>query len=193
MSTEDPKLTKTNQKKGIRQAVNFRWAITSLIWTIVISVIMQLISSEILGNVGIVIAFLLLAMFILVGIMFDIIGMAVASSDEGPFHSMASRRVTGAVEAVNFIRNADKVSSFCNDIVGDISGIISGATAAVIVNRISAGLNSETLLISLLVTGVVSGLTVGGKALGKGVAIAYSKEIVLFVGKITYLFKMKKQ
>jgi len=193
LSTEDPKLTKTNQKKGIRQAVNFRWAITSLIWTIVISVIMQLISSEILGNVGIVIAFLLLAMFILVGIMFDIIGMAVASSDEGPFHSMASRRVTGAVEAVNFIRNADKVSSFCNDIVGDISGIISGATAAVIVNRISAGLNSETLLISLLVTGVVSGLTVGGKALGKGVAIAYSKEIVLFVGKITYLFKMKKQ
>jgi hypothetical protein len=48
------------------------------------------------------------------------------------------------------------------------------------------------LLISLLVTGLISALTIGGKALGKGLAISKSKEIITIVSKILSLFKLKR-
>ena len=35
------------------------------------------------------------------------------------------------------IRNAGKVSSFCNDVIGDISGVISGTASALIVFNIT--------------------------------------------------------
>ncbi|MFQ8767640.1 MAG: hypothetical protein ACLR8U_14850 [Oscillospiraceae bacterium] len=44
--------------------------------------------------------------------MFDIIGVAVTAADEKPFHSMASRKVPEAGEALKLIRNAGRVSSF---------------------------------------------------------------------------------
>ena len=63
-------------------------------------------------------AFVVLACFILLGIVFDIIGVAVTAADERPFHSMAAHRTPGAREALGLIRKANKVSSFCNDVVG---------------------------------------------------------------------------
>ena len=60
--------------------------------------------------------------FIFLGILFDIIGVAVTSSDDKIFHSMSARKVRGAKVAVKFHKNAEKVSSFCCDVVGDICG-----------------------------------------------------------------------
>ena len=86
---------------------------------------------------------------------------------------MAAHKVRGAREAVWMLRNAEKVSSICNDVVGDICGIISGATGALIVANITAGMSGPmTVVISLVVTGMVSALTIGGTAAGKGVAMA---------------------
>ena len=73
------------------------------------------------------------------------------------------------------VRNAEKVSSICNDVVGDICGIISGATGALIVTHITAGTDGATkVLVSLLITGLISAGTIGGKAAGKGIAVAAS-------------------
>ena len=46
------------------------------------------------------------------------------------------------------LRNASRVSSVCNDVVGDICGIVSGATGAVIVARLQQAFNTRTVLIS---------------------------------------------
>ena len=78
------------------------------------------------------VAFLILLAIILIGIIFDIIGMAVATADEKPFHSMASRKVAGASDAIKLLRNAERVSSICNDVVGDICGVVSGSASATI-------------------------------------------------------------
>ena len=80
---------------------------------------------------------------------------------------MAAHRVPGAQEALKLLRNAEKVSSFCNDVVGDICGIISGTASASIVllilaNRQSVGTRAQLLEIGM--AALVSGLTVGGKA-----------------------------
>ena len=69
--------------------------------------------------------------------------MAVATANEKPFHSMASRKVPGALEAIRLLRNAERVSSICNDVVGDICGVVSGSASATI-----ATLTSRALMLS---------------------------------------------
>ena len=112
------------------------WAVKVFFLSIAISAVLSLLSSEVLESAGLILACGVLAFFILLGIAFDIVGVAVTASDERPFHSMAARKVPGAREALRLIRRANQVSSFCNDVVGDICGIVSGTTAAVIVLRL---------------------------------------------------------
>jgi len=97
---------------------------------------------------------------------------------------MAAHKEKGAKEALSLLRNANRVSSVCNDVVGDICGIVSGATAAVIVSRLQQDFSPNNMLISLAVTALVSGFTIGGKALGKGFAMRCSTEVVYGVGKV---------
>ena len=86
------------------------------------------------------------------------------------------------------MRNASKVSSVCNDVVGDICGIVSGSTGAVIVTQLQNGLNLKSVLISVSVTAIISGLTIGGKAVGKSVAMQQSTKVLYLVGRILHLF-----
>jgi len=153
--------------------------------------VFTLTSKEILGLAGYLVAFVVLAIFIILGIVFDVIGVAVTSATEAPFHSMAAHHERGAAESLRLIKNADKVSSFCNDVVGDVTGIISGTMAALIAARLMAGLHSENLLFPLLISGVVTGLMVGGKAVGKTIAINNKNVIVLRVGKLINTLHLK--
>ena len=149
---------------------------------------------------GIVTAFLILLIIIFVGIIFDIIGMAVASADEKPFHSMASRKVPGASDAIKLLRNAERVSSICNDVVGDICGVISGSASATIAALILANVRiGWPRAVSLVMSALCAGLTVGGKAIGKTVAVNSATAIVHGVGKMIYslhripvMFRKKK-
>ena len=127
LSESKPKRKSRNGTKHNKR-VNLRWAVIMLGWSFVLSVLFTVISDTALKGVGYIAAFLILGAFILVGIIFDILGVAATSASEKPFHAMASRRVNGSKEALWLIRNAEKVSSFCNDVVGDISGIISGSS-----------------------------------------------------------------
>ena len=133
-ATGKPK-KKTKQKQN-GNAVNVRWIATISITSFLLSVLMSYTSKRALESVGNIIAFVILLVFISIGILFDIIGVASTVATEKRFHSMAARRVNGAKQAIWIVRNAEKVGSFCNDVVGDISGIISGATSAVIITRL---------------------------------------------------------
>ncbi len=148
------------------------------------SVVFTLASSEILGNAGYITAFAALLVFILIGIIFDIIGVAVATAQPAPFHSMASHKEQGAAESLRLLKNAEKVSSICNDVVGDISGIVSGSTSAAIVANLARDFSVNSVFISLLASGIVAALTIGGKAIGKTLAMNQNTRIVLAVGKI---------
>lgn len=135
-------------------------------------------------------------MIISLGILFDVIGVAVTSADEKPFHSMSARKVKGAPEAIMLLRNADKVSSICNDVIGDICGIISGTAVAVIVGLIVAGKtagDSKTVVMQLVMSSLVAGLTIGGKAIFKNVAIKNSTKIVHAAAKVIAFFKIKRK
>lgn len=130
-------------------------------------------------------------MFIVLGIIFDMIGVAVTASDEEPLHAMNSKKIKGANKAVNFKKNADKVSSFCNDVIGDICGIISGSAGVVITTNISKIFNVNIFYIGLLITAIIASLTIGGKAYFKKIAIANSHQIVYKAAKIIAIFERK--
>ena len=85
------------------------------------------------------------------------------------------------------------MSSFCNDVVGDICGIVSGTTAAVIVVQLQNVFSFQSVMVSLGITAMVSGLTIGGKALGKTFAIEKSTAVLQLVGRILHLFSKRKR
>jgi len=168
----------------LKQKTNIRWVVKLIIWSIVLTVVFTLASSQILGNVGYILAFVVLGIFIILGILFDVVGVSVTAADEKPFHSMASHREPGAAQAIKLIKNAEKVSSICNDVVGDICGIISGTTSAIIVARLTGDIRVSNVVLQLGVSAAVAGLTIGGKAMGKSLAINKSTDIVLYTAKV---------
>ena len=194
MDTGDIKDSKKKPpKKGKQGKSSSRWAVQVFFIAVTLSAALSFASDQALDGAGLAVAFVVLLSFILLGIVFDIIGVSVTAADEKPFHSMAARKTPGAREALNLIRKADKVSSFCNDVVGDICGIISGSTGAVIVVQIQSALGAPGIVISLAVTALTSGLTIGGKALGKSFAIAKSTAVLQLVGRFLHLFSRKKR
>ena len=166
---------------------NIKWILLITSLTFVISMIFSYLSETILKKSNIVIELLVLLTVILIGIIFDMIGVAVTTCAEHPFHAMASRKIKGAKTAIKLIKNKDKVSSFCNDVIGDICGIVSG-TAGVI---IAASIAKDSIICSLLVTATISSLTIGGKALGKKVAVNKSENITRMVSKILSIMEHK--
>ncbi len=192
MAKTDPDASKRERNKTIR------WVVTIFFTTILISGAISLVSDEVMANSTLPVAFLILLAIILVGIVFDIIGMAVASADEKPFHSMAARKVPGAQESIRLLRNAERVSSICNDVVGDICGVVSGSASATIAAQVLSNFDfSWPQIISLLMSALAAGLTVGGKAIGKTFAVNSCTQIVHMVGKVIYtlhhLFPKKKK
>lgn len=184
MSKADP----ASQKKERNKAV--RWVITIFLVTILISATISLVSEEIMDVSGMAVAFAILLAIIFVGIIFDVVGVAVTSADERPFHSMAARKVPGAREAIQLLRSAERVSSICNDVVGDICGVVSGSASATIAAQILQNFTfSWPRVVGLAMSALVAGFTVGGKAIGKTFAINSSTKIVHGVGKVVYFFR----
>ena len=176
----------------MKNKTDFKWVFIVTILAFIISIVMTLFSTIALESVGLLVAILITLFFILLGIIFDIVGVAVTCGDEVAFHSMSSRKVKGGKIGVKLLKNTDKVSSVCCDVVGDVCGIVSGTSGVVIVSLVIKLTDINELLVSLLVTGLISALTIGGKALGKGFAINKSKEIVTVVSKILSVFQFKK-
>lgn len=177
------------EKYEKKNGASNRWPLTAFLMAVVLSAVLSLASKGGLEGAGMTIALLILLLFIGLGILFDILGTAVMSADTKPFHSMAAHKEKGAKQALALLRHADRVSSVCNDVVGDICGIVSGATSAVIVTQLQNGFNVESVLVSVGVTSLVSGLTIGGKAVGKPFAMKKSTRIVYLAGRFLYLFR----
>ena len=139
---------------------------------------------------GTAVAFVILFAIVLVGIIFDIIGVAVTSADEKPFNAMAARKVPGAKQAIKLLHNAERVSSICNDVIGDICGVVSGSASATIAAQVLQHFEfSWPRIVSLVMYALVAGLTVGGKAIGKTFAINSSTQIVHSVGRLIGFFQ----
>ena len=178
-----------SKKEKARQSKQ-KWILTVVCLSFGLSVVMSFVTSLFVDSAGLLVALLSLIVLVMIGIITDVIGTAVTSADEQPFIAMASKRILGAKQALQLIRKAERVSSILNDVVGDIVGIISGSAGSVIaVYLVSLGLKSA--IASMLITAFTSAFMIGGKAYGKGLAIANSDRIVLTVGRVMAVFEKK--
>ena len=196
LAKSDPQTAKKEEKRRTG-----KWVITIFFATIAISASISLVSDLVMGSSPMLVAALVLLMIVFIGIIFDIVGMAVATADEKPFHAMAARKVKGAKECIMLLRSAERVSSICNDVVGDICGVVSGTASAAISAQILSNFElSFASVVPLALSSLTAALTVGGKAIGKGIAVSACTEIVYHAGQVIYflthwkdLFKKKKK
>ena len=170
----------TKKKEKVKKEhVDKKWIATVVIVAFLTSFTLSFISEMTIPNLSLWLGILVTLFFIFLGIFFDIIGVSVTTADEAVFHSMSSRKVKGANIAVKNKKNADKVSSFCCDVIGDVCGIISGAAGTTIAAILVTQFKFNTLFTSITVAAIIAAITIGGKAIGKSFAINKSN-IVLY-------------
>lgn len=182
---------KANKKPVVnRKYVDYKWLVTVTVLAFVISFIFSFISELTIPSANSVVATLIILFFIGLGIIFDMIGIAVTVADIKTFNSMATKRVRGANLAVRFIKNASRVSSFCNDVIGDICGIISGSAGVALAAILSESLNCSLFFTTLVITATIAALTIGGKALGKSTAMNKSTFILFkFSQLVSFIYR----
>lgn len=178
-------------KKKHKKKSNLRWSFSLMGIAALISIILSFISEIAMRDVSLFIGTIVIIVFIGIGVLFDMIGVAVTSADEKPFHSMSSKRVKGAKLAVNLKKNSDKVSSFCCDVIGDICGIISGAAGVAVASKMTVSLGISALTSGLIVTGFIAAMTIGGKSLEKTIAITNGNKILYEFAKVLSIFSKR--
>ncbi len=167
------------------------WGLFITFISFTLSILILFASTSIFRAISPQFAFIVVLVIILVGVIFDVIGMAVTAADETPFHSMASKRLRGAKQSIMLLRNSPRVSSFCNDVVGDICSVVSGAAGTAIVYRVFSR-SEQVSFIEVIAGAFIAALTVGGKGFAKNIGINNANYIVYKVGRILSFFSYSK-
>ena len=181
---------KSKKQAKDRKIIDWKWIITISILSFIISFLFSMFGEIVIPRVHLVFAILILLLFIFLGIIFDILGIAVTVADIGVFNSMAAKKVRGSALAVKLIKNSNKVASFFNDVIGDICGIVSGSTGVAIALILNGEFHFNLLYTTLIITASISMLTIGGKAMGKSYAINKCNDILhRFVKILSIVYK----
>jgi len=189
-TTDNLKNGKGKKEKNEKRE-NLKWCIEVIIITFILSLTFSYISSTAIKDLSLIPAILILILVIFLGIITDVIGVAVQVANEEEFHAKATKKAKGAKTSLKLIHNAPKVANFCSDVIGDICGVLSGAISAMIATKITASL-SLSFDAQFLISALVASLTVGGKAIGKNIAKENSTPIIYFTGKLVNIFHKEK-
>ena len=168
---------------------NIKWAIEAFVLTFVLSSTVSFISNNGVEKLNLLLSIMILIIVIMIGILFDMLGVAVTVAQEENFHAKATKKAKGAKSALMLINNSSKVANICADVIGDICGVVSGAISAMIALKIVNTYNISNN-IQFLISALVASITVSGKALGKEVAKNNSTKIVHMVGTLISKFKI---
>ena len=173
----------------MKKESKLKWIITVLLLSFGLSILMSLGSNMVIPKINIYFGVVIILVFIFISIIFDMIGVAITAAEERPFHSMASKKVKGASHSVKFLKNSDKLASICNDVIGDVCGVVSGSAGVLVANTLADILNKDVSIVVLITTAVIASLTITGKAIGKSIAINNSESITFTVGKVVSIFR----
>lgn len=184
-----------NKKVTVKNKKPFKyaWPIKVGLLTLALALMFGVLSEVTLSDANIIVAIIVIIILVGISILFDSIGVAFACCPIEPILAMASRKVKGSKAAISLVRNGDKVSSVCSDIIGDICGILSGAAGTAVAAKFIMGqTGSVAILIASVISAVIAAITVFGKAMCKKLAIDKSVSIVSFVGKVLSVFSKNK-
>ena len=93
-----------NGDKKRKKVKTSKWILIITVLAFIISFVFSLVAELLLPDVSLIIGIIIVFLFIIIGVLFDMVGVSVASADEAPFHSMASQKVKGASLAIKLIK-----------------------------------------------------------------------------------------
>ena len=172
------KINKKSKKNSAKT-----WILIVFVVSFFLSLFFSYVSTNALQGLDIIPAIVLILIVIFMGIVFDIIGLAVNVAQEESFHAQGTKKVKSAKTAIKLIRNAGRTSSICNDVIGDVASVLSGAMSAIVSLKITSTYGMDDS-VQYIISAIVAALTIGGKAIGKGIAIKHADRIVNTVSKI---------
>lgn len=180
--------------KKAKQRSNRIWLIQIFFTSLSLSVLFALISELMLSNASLALALILILLLVSASVISDLIGVAITACNIKPLLEFSRKGVRGADIAVKLVKNADKVSCICSDVVGDICSILSGAGGvAISIIFINLLPNFSNILMSIIISSVIASITILGKAVGKTYALGDPVGVVLKVGKCFSIFKKKRK
>ncbi len=156
---------------------NLNWSIRIFVLSIALSIVFSVVSQSLFPSLPVCLSLFVIVFFIVVSAIFDMIGIAVTSLDYHRLDEFKDQR--GYKTAVYFCKNTNKVSSFCGDVVGDICGILSGAGGVSLVVNMHLYNSNLYFIVTCLVSSLIAGLTIFGKAIMKGYAVENCAQIVM--------------
>lgn len=173
-----------------------RWTLFVTVFTFLMTIALGLLANRLFALIPIWGALAIQFLLVVAGVLCDLLGIAVATADMPPFLSMASKKVPGAEKSIWLLKHAERVTNLFNDVLGDIFGVLSGATGIAIVILIVGkfhGLSTAQQYVDIGMTSLVAAMMVGGKAAGKSFAMRNSREIVLGMGRLLSLFSTNRK
>ena len=180
------------KKERKKESSELKWFTIVFVVSFILSIIFSFVSTSAISRLDIIPAIIMLFLVVLLGIVFDVIGVSVTVAKESDFHAKASKKIPGAKTSLKLIKNSAKVANICADVIGDIAGVLSGSISALIAFKITSAFNLE-FNVQFIISAVVASLTIAGKAIGKGIAQNSSTEIIAFVGKILRFFNRERK
>lgn len=161
----------------------YSWAAIITVITFFLSLFFSFISTNSISNLNLLPSILILILVIFIGVLFDLVAIAVTVAKPEKFHAKASKKIKGAKTAIKLIKHSSKVSNFCADVIGDICGVLSGAISALIALKLTQyyGMSEN---FQFIISALVASLTVGGKAFSKEIAKTNSTKILSAITKI---------
>lgn len=161
---------------------NLGWAVKTLILSISLSIVFSVLSQSLFPKLSIFLSIFIIFFFIIVSVIFDMIGIAVASVDKTKLEEY--KQAKGYKTAIKLCENTEKVSSFCGDVVGDICGILSGAGGVSLVLNMNIFDPSVYFVVTCLISSLIAGITIFGKAIMKGYSVEHCDIVVMKTGQI---------
>lgn len=107
-------------EKTKKENSELKWFFTVFITTFILSIVFSYISTNAIALLELFPAILVLIITIFVGIIFDIIGIAVTVAKEEELHAKATKKIQGAKTSIKLVRNSSKVANICADVIGDV-------------------------------------------------------------------------
>lgn len=170
------------------------WALKITPVTFCLSLASSIFSQAVTTYTDLTVSIMLLLFMMLVSVVFDGIGVSVTSCDKGEVKKLLQYDAKRAKIAMGLISNAEKVNSVCADVIGDICGVLSGACGAVLAAGLVREWGAGGNVLPTLTSAVVAAITVGGKALMKGIAVKNADKYVVMTAKaLSYIYKPKNK
>ncbi len=180
---------KQDKKRKKNHNIAEIWVLKITLFTFIGAVICSCISQITTSKSDIIISIMLLSFMILISIIFDGIGLSVASCSEAELEKYSRFKKQYDI-ARYLLKNAEKVNNICADVIGDMCGILSGACGASIVVELSLS-GSGSHWATIIISSIIAAVTVGGKASLKKAAVKNSAEFVFMSARMIGIFSSK--